>query len=481
MSQEEPFRRSPTQNERVQMHEMKSLLAKKNSKLLGTRKRHTTLLRNMEQSQKALINLARKVALFREEKRRIDKADDKTDNCKDSKELPMIVGTNLEHVIDPFIAKPQESYEVIKHLSNLAILQEDVNKNLIIHDESNNLHTQIESSRIEYKQQTEEVENLERRCNRLKDSAMKFGVKEMREKLNFAVQQFWCHGCTLEGLVSNSTPSTSFEDSILTKYVKKQRRRGSSTEQRLTKLLCEVHNAYNSTNRVWDSSILLSNDAVADWGRNLKDGCFLGNDNSLYRRNGHAIENGSHVLFRYSRRNFIDLAEQEINRVKRSNIVLDQSSPKLPGVVGIQQSQKYYEQRKQSAYNSFLDDAKSLVGCCVKLFDRPEDMFLVKSCDVTWIENMTRPKVIHLLVNAATKALSNDSSRHSVEVCLLETPHYVTRQIATIGVTANSPTGPNEHCVPSLDILALTTFINTIVSSQQDSNFSYSKCLHILI
>lgn len=145
--QQEPYRRSATQVEREDMHKMKSLLTRKNDELYNMRKRLNELMSNYRLCQKGMMKVAKELTISKEKKQRLDKRASYSIN-----DPPMVIGRSLDLVMDPFIAKPSETYRIIKHLSNVAILQDHV-RGKLIHNESNDLYKNLDYSKTRMKRQ----------------------------------------------------------------------------------------------------------------------------------------------------------------------------------------------------------------------------------------------------------------------------------------------------------------------------------------
>lgn len=450
-----PIQRNPTPKERDQLHFLKNKQTKiRNEIKVMKEKTLANLQQTYKSNEEILSKCASKMVFYQNESKKREK--ELNELSDDLAGVPMVVGRNIGKVIDPFVARPVETTNVLVQTSKLEIIRSQVHKVLDEHtrrvDKTNAEGWKL---RLEKEFQTGEFERLRSQLTHIANRIAKGEDDEKRNALNRAIERFWRYNNSgnkslLRSVNTNnqvSLSSTSDEDGdcILSDYVKQTRLDMQKGTQRITLLSTELLAARESTSKTWDSGIIFGMTDASDHESNTKGSnirgtySLPGSGTCVQKRikKNLAKGNGTKFVQRYHRISFIAMVEKEIasyraehkKKLIEDSLETDQGDSRYQRMI---HSKDNYLKRKQAIHADDIAKAKDLVGSKITVLDNPfQGNFFVHSCNVEWVDNETIPKILHNLQECNSSWEITDNSENNLykllSVDLAENRYFVYR------------------------------------------------------
>lgn len=405
-SQLQPFRREATTIEKEITHSLKTKISQNKRLIEGYENKLSIILSSIARADKAQLQLAKRVAVARENTKR--------SNVKSPERSlpPMIVGRNLGCVIDPFLATPELTYNAVRELSELSIVQGRVQNTLQLVPESKALFRLSENIKHTKEVEQEALNRLNWKIVKLEDKRRRQSADEMRFKLMSAIVKFWDSDFSLPFRATDDVGSNLCHDeAIATQFVRKLRADERIGELRRIHLLSELSKAKRSNKDSWDSCIILGTSSTRDFNARTH---FCGYNSNLHTRSVETTKTGSTTFYRYHRATFIKMLEKELDRLKEI-IALEDIETATSS-----KSRHNYERRKRQLYNHTIEEAQTLVGKTIQIIGSKSHTHSVASCTINWIENGTKPEIEHELHEKDT-SLGNGKT---IKINLLQCRHF---------------------------------------------------------
>jgi len=405
-SQLQPFRREATTKEKEITHSLKTKISQNKRLIEEYENKLSVILSSIARADKAQLQLAKRVAVARENTKRSN------EKSFERSLPPMIVGRNLGCVIDPFFASPELTYNAVRELSELTIVQGRVQNALQLVPESKALFRMSKDIKYTKELEKEALNRLNWKIIKLEDKRRRQSADIRRLNLMSAIVKFWDSNFSLPFRATDDVGSKLCHDeTIATQFVRKLRADERIGEMRRIHLLSELSKAKRSNKDSWDSCILLGTSSTRDFNARTH---FSGYNSNLHTRSAETTKTGSTTFYRYHRVTFIKILEDELDRLKEIIPLEDIETATS------YKSRHNYERRKRQLYNHTIEEAKTLVGKTVQIIGSRSRTLCVASCTINWIENGTKPEIEHELYEKGN-SLGNGKS---IKVNLLQCRYF---------------------------------------------------------
>ena len=355
--------------------------------------------------------------------------------------VPMVVGRNIGHVINPFISRPLESFDILSHTSKHFILLDRVERVLKLQKDASVRDENIWNSKLTWENEKSELERLKTRLSLTAAKIKDTKEYSQRSNINFAIHRFWQSGTTLFPIkdklgqktkISLRVSTTGYH--VLTDFVLKTRLEEQKGSLRLANLIAELTAVQNCDKEYWDSGILfgISKKPIALKNKNRR--IYIGSPTTIKNRMDTSSIGGAKCFQRYRKDVFIAAIKREIDLLIQSS---QQHTPtKEISTVGgrcetnrqVQTSHDNYLKRKRDKYRSEIHKARSMTGFEIEVLDTPlQGRYTIKSCNVLWIDNGTKPLIKHKVQKYGEVW---NSSANYIMLNLTKTRYFVYRNIS---------------------------------------------------
>ena len=353
-------------------------------------------------------------------------------------DLPMLVGRNLSKTIDPFVAKPEKTYDIVLQASQFKLMQAEVEETLLRHKVMVRADKGLFRSGLERMNVQGELNRLETAAARARQRLEGEKKRNLRSDLNDAVTNFWAIGLPLEEVKAYPEPPGVSEivdkhtNRMLSRYVKHVRQDKVVGQGRVTHLLSELISATDADTEHYDSGILLGVSAkphtirISLHRRGSSSGTGgVGPKVSMRTRMNRNSVGGAKCFKRYKKEAFISEVKGEILKViaslekagdgKRELGMEPHGSGAAAKLTGdnkdcskfrtgsstcsrlrLAESESDYIYRKRDQCRSEIHAATDLQGCLIEILDGPcRGGAVVGECEIEWRDNGTVPIITH--------------------------------------------------------------------------------------
>ena len=348
---------------------------------------------------------------------------------------PMVIGQNIGNVIHPMISRPLETYDIIVQKSKLEVLKDKVSQSIEVHKETLLHDEKLWSSKLELSRMKSEIERCE---TKLASKIQKYVDKKKRADINDSILRYWKFkeqtSIPFSEVVQTEKIFYECEKYVVTEFVMKTRLEAQQGNLRITNLITELIAAKNSKDYWWDSGILLGTLQKPISKVNKPRRPYMGPKVSIKKRIRDSSKGGVKCFKRYRRENFVKIVENEVALLKcrlqkelsttkkSENVAIELGHNNFKTLINnrnkenseeVLDSHYRYLKRKQAQYGNIIDKAKSITGSKVEILDEQyKGRYIIQSCNISWIENGTKPYIKHVLQKCDASWMQTECKFH---------------------------------------------------------------------